>query len=380
MLGRSVMVKELIHRGADATHSLHSRVDAGDRESVRVLLNAGIDIEGRDDDDETPLFTSIRRGNLEMTQFLLDRGARIVASNHEKSTSLHVAATLGHPDIVRELIHRGADTTAMDEDDHTAFGLVDYENDPQVSRPFLEHYGETILEEEGRLAVHCILQDADYEVLETDQRLLMRLELGRLSVEEIQILLEYLSKQNPCLLLEKGSHGRCSLQVACLYEAPVEVLRILLEQGPVVILSRNNDGELPLHVACRSEASLEVVEVVIKQFAAAILDRDGAGCLPLHAACSSKHPNLQVIHYLIERGGAGTVGARNSYGFLPLHALATSNPTRDVIESLVQMRPASLSTRTLGGQYPVTLAASRSAPLGVIYDLLRLSPGILPGE
>ena len=48
--------------------------------------------EDRDDDDDTPLLTSVEFGSADCARVLLERGARMYAVDKEDQNALHVAA------------------------------------------------------------------------------------------------------------------------------------------------------------------------------------------------------------------------------------------------------------------------------------------------
>jgi ankyrin repeat protein len=84
---------------------------------MRVLLDAGADIEARENIDCSPLYYASQEGRLGAVRALLRRGAAVDARLISCETPLVIACDQGYADVVRELLASGADVNA-----HTAFG------------------------------------------------------------------------------------------------------------------------------------------------------------------------------------------------------------------------------------------------------------------
>ena len=111
---------------------------------------------------------------------------------------------------------------------------------------------------------------------------------------------------------------------------------------------------------------------------------DHAGALPLHECCRNFRNTAgasSALQWLVERGGVGTVVARDRDGALPLHVLlcnafATSNLLFLAVRYLIQCFPGSLGMRTNAGQYPFMIAATHvsSTSLSLVYEIVRANP------
>ena len=86
----------------------------------------------------TPLHNASRDGDLDEVRRLLEAGADIEARDNEGETPLHDACWNGHLEIARLLLDRGADATAVDNDGETPFGLA-IEYDHQEVAELLRH-------------------------------------------------------------------------------------------------------------------------------------------------------------------------------------------------------------------------------------------------
>ena len=99
---------------------LHWAVRGGDVETVRLLLDRGADINAKNNDGVAPLHWATLGEDVETVRLLLDRGADIEAKvGADGPTPLHWAAGNGKVETVRLLLDRGADINAEDEGGET---------------------------------------------------------------------------------------------------------------------------------------------------------------------------------------------------------------------------------------------------------------------
>jgi ankyrin repeat protein len=83
---------------------------------VRQLLQRGADVNVRDDDGRTPLFSAVLAGSVGLAGLLLESGADVNARDQDGWTALHFAAQEHETEIASILIARGADVNAQDQD------------------------------------------------------------------------------------------------------------------------------------------------------------------------------------------------------------------------------------------------------------------------
>jgi len=125
--GDAESVRLLLDAGADMNATNNDGDTAlilaavqGHAEIVRLLLDRGANVEATDSDGYTAFIVAAASSHAEIVRLLLDRGADINATNHDGNTSLIEAAQNGYADIVRLLLDRGANVEATDNDGHTA--------------------------------------------------------------------------------------------------------------------------------------------------------------------------------------------------------------------------------------------------------------------
>lgn len=93
---------------------LHWAAQAGDVVACRQLLADGMDVNFRDENDETPLHFSTWFGKLDATRFLVESGADINASSREyNATPLQWATSQHYEDICQYLRDNGAEQANM---------------------------------------------------------------------------------------------------------------------------------------------------------------------------------------------------------------------------------------------------------------------------
>ena len=116
------------------TQSLITAIDTEDAESVKEILDSGINPnknpvpEGFPLAGAYPLHLAVVKGNKEIVQILLDSGAQIdlKAKNKDEATPLHWAAFFGQKDMVTLLIKAGAPINALDGNHATPVDSVVY--------------------------------------------------------------------------------------------------------------------------------------------------------------------------------------------------------------------------------------------------------------
>lgn len=91
------------------TDALLQAARTGHADTVRSLLTGGkADVNGRDEQGDTPLIEAARAGHDDVVQALLVAKADASAKNDAGQTALSLAAQGGHDEVVRLLRQAGA--------------------------------------------------------------------------------------------------------------------------------------------------------------------------------------------------------------------------------------------------------------------------------
>jgi len=104
---------------------IHTAVTTGNEEALRQHIAAGTDINTKDPfGGSSPLITAAVFGKIEMASILIDAGADLNFRNNDGSTALISAAFFGRPEIVQLLLDAGADKSIKNKYGATAYESV----------------------------------------------------------------------------------------------------------------------------------------------------------------------------------------------------------------------------------------------------------------
>ena len=87
---------------------------SGPADMIDLLVEAGLEVDCRDADGETPLLNAIFRRFSTAAQRLIELGANVKAANYSsQEAAIHFAVTFDHHEILPLLLEKGADYTAV---------------------------------------------------------------------------------------------------------------------------------------------------------------------------------------------------------------------------------------------------------------------------
>ena len=110
--GQPETVKLLLSRGADVAQAarnpmrvqpLHAAAAGRSFDAVRMLVDAGAPVNGKQEKGWTPLHEAVRQDNTEMTRYLLVHGADPKQQNDEGTSAIGLAAKEGRHDMLKLL-------------------------------------------------------------------------------------------------------------------------------------------------------------------------------------------------------------------------------------------------------------------------------------
>jgi ankyrin repeat protein len=113
-------------KNSDGCSPLHHATWSGHADVVRLLVNAGADVDAKAfDEDETPLQQTAWHGHHSCVELLLKAEAEVNLQNAVGHTALHQAASNGHESVVRLLLEYEADPQIVDKHGQTARVLAE---------------------------------------------------------------------------------------------------------------------------------------------------------------------------------------------------------------------------------------------------------------
>ena len=147
---RTLAIELLLDMGADPNARddeertlIHDAAETGNERIMRRLLgDVRIDMLATTARGHTVLHNGAMRGHASIVRMLLDAGAEIEARDHEGSTPLHLAVLRGKKAVVRLLVEAGANVNAKRNDKATARYMATAANHESIQKILIEHGAE----------------------------------------------------------------------------------------------------------------------------------------------------------------------------------------------------------------------------------------------
>ena len=111
-------------KGSDGITPLHVVASLDQKDTARLLLAKGADVNAKSSDGDTPLHIAAITNNKDVAALLLAKGAGIDAKDAHGRTSLYDAVAGGSQEVVELLLTKGADTNVKTDDGITPLSVA----------------------------------------------------------------------------------------------------------------------------------------------------------------------------------------------------------------------------------------------------------------
>ena len=343
------------HKATDQWSALFCAVRRNHPDVVKVLIDAGADIETRDEDSLTPLVYAGEKGNLLMVKMLLEAGADVRAADKDGCTCLLDAAIFGHTETVRYLVGlKEVDLDHKCDFGWTALFWAVHENHPDVVEVLIDAGADVevrdksaltplvFASEKGKLPMVKMLVEAGASVCARDHMgrtcFWMAAAFGHTETARYLVRLKGVD-------VDAEADDGLTAVLAAAQENHPDVMKVLIDAGADIEARDNSDGRTPLHVVSQ-RGHIRAVEVLIRAGAGVCYTNDGNTCLVL-AAGNGHTETVRTLLYTPEMD----VNQSNTLGFTPLH-LAVLKKHSNVVQVLINAG-ADIEAKGFDGSSPL---------------------------
>ena len=138
----------------------------GDMTSVRILINAGINVNSKDEFGNTPLHMASYHGHTEIIKMLLGAKAELNSQTKEGNTPLHMALYKGHIEVVKILLEAGSDIDNVNIKGKTPLHIASYHGHTQIIKMLLDAKADVNARtKEGNTPLHTASYKGHVEIV-----------------------------------------------------------------------------------------------------------------------------------------------------------------------------------------------------------------------
>lgn len=112
---------------------------SGNLEIMELLIEAGADVDKKDEWGDTPLMAAVAFDHIRAARLLLENGADIDATKPDQTTALMIAARQGNSEITEFLLRQGANSNIGFGTGWTALSLADWHGNEATRKALIEY-------------------------------------------------------------------------------------------------------------------------------------------------------------------------------------------------------------------------------------------------
>ncbi|MFB0555514.1 MAG: ankyrin repeat domain-containing protein [Phycisphaerae bacterium] len=231
---------------------------SGDIKRVQSIISSGADINAKNEEGFTPLYSAVERGQKVVVELLIANGADINAKGKNGQTPLHYTAQQGHADVAELLLANGADINAIDNAKRTPLN-------------YALRWGKQ------DVAELLVTQGADVNAKDATGGTPLHYAVSRRYDNIVKQLITKGADVNA-----KRANGETPLHYT-VREGNVNAVEMLLANG-ADINAKNNENSTPLHIAVIRERVDVVKLLIVKGADANARDKQGLTAMDLARA------------------------------------------------------------------------------------------------
>ncbi|XP_076469305.1 uncharacterized protein LOC143299780 [Babylonia areolata] len=329
LVQHQVDVSSMTRNGLTALHfACLCRSPTASADIIRLLLQAGADINIGHKSGCPPLIYVLRIGNTVTADLLIGHGAEVNTETERGDTTLMYAARRGLSDTAEVLIRHGADIKARNKLGETPLHCALQQNHPGMADCLIRHGAD----------VNCMNEEGETPLVYA---------VRWCNADTVEQLICHGADVN-C----KNKLGETPLHHAVMW-GKTDTVEQLIHHGADVNC-KNKLGETPLHHAVMW-GKTDTVEQLIRH-GADIKARNKDGDTPLHCALQRNHTG--IADCLLRHGA--DMNCKNEEGKTPLlYAVMLFNT--DTVEQLIR-HGAEVNTGTERGDTPLHCALRENHP------------------
>jgi cytohesin len=300
----------------------------GTARAVRAALDAGVDVNARNEQGETPLHRACIRNTSDVVTVLLEAGAIVDARDRTQATPLHNAAKRPIDEIAALLIKSGANVNARCSHGSSPLLLAAESGTFETVQLLLQVGARPDVSWRRGTPLHGASGNGRADGRAVKLLLDVRVPVDSVDDRGNSALHNATSAEIAAMLIGAGANvhlrnkgGATPLITTALSGGSSGALAVLIDAG-ADISAVDSTGISPLGAASRTtDGSSDSVGLLVRKGAQVnVSERDGS--TPLHHACAAHH--YENVQLLIAAGAK--VQAKNVKGITPLHRAMWMRP------------------------------------------------------